>query len=120
MRFCASINNKGKPGLPTKLNAPLVVPVKKAMPTIVQPKIKTMQAPTIQLKQRVEAPVKSRVEIPVKHKATPVPTKVKEIKNKVKQPNSRDFKQAPMNKSGIVKHGASMQNFDEADAIFGK
>jgi hypothetical protein len=114
------INNKGKPGLPTKLNAPLVVPVKKAMPTIPKPKIKIMRTPAAQLKQRVEAPVKSRVEIPIKHKAIAAPTKMKEIKNKVKQPNIRDLKQAPMNKSEIVKPGASMQNFDEADAIFSK
>jgi hypothetical protein len=116
------------------LVVPLVAPVKKTntRPTAAQPKMRTMSAPTMQPKQPV---TKQRVEKSVKRKvATPAstnknkklirqaaPTTSKGVEPKSNQPVMRKMNSAPaVNGSKSKAMPTSKNNFDEADAIFGK
>ena len=125
-----------KPAAPMNkpLVAPLVVPTKKprTMPTATQPKMRTISTPTIQpkqpvTKQRVEKSVQRKVATPastnknkklIRHVA---PTTAKGVTPKLNQPVMRKIDSAPaVNGSKSKPKPTSKNNFDEADAIFGK
>jgi len=123
------IRTQIKPVAP--VSRPLVAPTKKThtMPVVTQPKTRTMSAPTIQpvTKQRVEKPMKRKVATPASTNKNKklirqvAPATSKGVTPKLNQPVMRKMNSAPaVNGSKSKPMPTSKNNFDEADAIFGK